>query len=59
MQSKNDVLERRISKMTRDELKRQIDELMAQYDNEEIDGATYAQEMIALTSSYQDRNQDD
>ena len=45
--------------MTRDELKRQIDELMAQYDNEEIDGANYAQEMIALTSSYQDRNQDD
>lgn len=45
--------------MTRDELKRQIDELMAQYDNEEIDGATYVQEMIALTSSYQDRNQDD
>ena len=29
--------------MTREELKEQIDELMQQYANEEIDGATYAQ----------------
>lgn len=29
--------------MTREELKEQIDELMRQYDEGEIDGATYAQ----------------
>ena len=45
--------------MTRDELKSQIDELMRQYDEEEIDGATYAQEMMELTSSFQDESQDD
>ena len=32
--------------MTREELKEQIDELMRQYADEEIDGATYAQKMI-------------
>jgi hypothetical protein len=40
----------------REELKSQIDELMRQYDNEEIDGATYAQKMMELTTSYQDKN---
>lgn len=32
--------------MTREELKEQIDELMRQYDEGEIDGATYAQQMM-------------
>lgn len=37
--------------MTRAELQEQIDELMRQYDNEEIDRATYSQKMMELTSS--------
>ncbi|WP_270640144.1 hypothetical protein [Longibaculum muris] len=37
--------------MNREELKEQIDELMRQYANEEIDGATYVQQMMKLTSS--------
>ncbi|MFF3094113.1 hypothetical protein [Streptomyces cyaneofuscatus] len=37
----------------RDELKAKIDELMRQYDKEEIDGATYAQKMMELTTSAQ------
>ncbi|MDE5584215.1 MAG: hypothetical protein K2J08_10995 [Ruminococcus sp.] len=37
--------------MTRDELKEQIDELMRQYADEEIDGATYVQKMMELTTS--------
>lgn len=40
--------------MDRDELQANINELMRQYDEEEIDGATYAQEMMDLTSSAQD-----
>ena len=36
--------------MTREELKEQIDELMRQYADEEIDGATYAQKMMELRS---------
>ena len=43
--------------MGREELKSQIDELMRQYSNEEIDGVTYSQKMMELTSSYQDENQ--
>ncbi|MFH9579154.1 hypothetical protein ACH4MO_14285 [Streptomyces globisporus] len=39
--------------MDRDELKAKIDELMRQYDKEEIDGATYAQKMMELTTSAQ------
>lgn len=39
--------------MTREELKEQIDELMQQYANEEIDGDTYAQKMMELTTSAQ------
>lgn len=42
--------------MTREELKEQIDELMRQYDDEEIDRATYAQKMMELTSSAQNDN---
>lgn len=42
--------------MTREELKEQIDELMRQYDDEEIDGATYAQKMMELTSSAHNDN---
>ena len=34
----------------------QIDELMRQYADEEIDGATYAQKMMELTSSAQNDN---
>ena len=45
--------------MTREELKEQIDELMRQYDNEEIDGATYAQQMMSLTASAQNEDDDD
>lgn len=39
--------------MTREELKAQIDELMRQYDEEEIDGVTYQQKMMELTTSVQ------
>lgn len=39
--------------MTREELKAQIDELMRQYADEEIDGATYQQKMMELTTSAQ------
>lgn len=42
--------------MGRTELKSQIDELMRQYAAEEIDGATYTQKMMELTTSYQDEN---
>ena len=41
---------------SREELKEQIDELMRQYADEEIDGATYAQKMMELTSSAQNDN---
>ena len=43
--------------MGREELKSQIDELMRQYHDEEIDGATYQQKMMELTTSYQGENQ--
>jgi len=43
--------------MSREELKSQIDELMRQYSDEEIDGVTYSQKMMELTSTYQDKNQ--
>ena len=36
--------------MTRQELQEQIDELMQQYSDGEIDGATYAQKMMELTT---------
>lgn len=39
--------------MTREELKGQMDELMQQYANEEIDGPTYAERMMTLTTSAQ------
>ena len=40
--------------MDRDQLKAQIDELMRQYQDEEIDGDTYAQRMMELTASAQE-----
>jgi hypothetical protein len=40
--------------MDRTELKAKIDELMRQYDDEEIDGATYVQAMMELTASAQE-----
>lgn len=40
--------------MDREELKAKIDELMRQYDAEEIDGATYSQAMMELTESAQE-----
>lgn len=46
-------------KMTREELKEQIDELMRQYHDEEIDGATYEQKMMELTTSAQDEISED
>ena len=45
--------------MTRAELKEQIDELMRQYADEEIDGATYKQKMMELTSSARGEIDDD
>ena len=45
--------------MTREELKAQIDELMQQYSDEEIDGATYAQKMMELTTSARDESNED
>lgn len=45
--------------MTREELKEQIDEFMQQYANEEIDGDTYAQGMMELTTSVQSENEED
>lgn len=42
--------------MNRKELKSQIDELMRQYADEEIDGPTYAQKMMEITTSYQDES---
>ena len=44
--------------MTRDELKEQIDELMREYADEEIDGATYSQRMKELTTTAQNENYD-
>ena len=41
------------SKDGRKEVKRQVDKLMKQYDKEKIDGATYIQKMMDLTSSIQ------
>ncbi|MCL2513676.1 MAG: hypothetical protein FWF08_07225, partial [Oscillospiraceae bacterium] len=46
------------NRMDREELKSQIDELMRQYADEEIDGATYTQKMLELTTSYQNENQE-
>ena len=45
--------------MTREELKAQIDELMRQYADGEIDGATYASKMMDLTSSAQNDADED
>ena len=39
--------------MSKDELKKQIDELMRQYDDEEIDGETYAQKVMELATTVQ------
>ena len=46
-------------KMTREELKEQIDELMRQYADEEIDGDTYAEKMMELTTSAQNETNED
>lgn len=46
-------------KMNREDLKEQIDELMRQYSEEEIDGATYAQKMMELTTTVQNENDED
>lgn len=37
--------------MEREELKAAVDELMRQYQAEEIDGNTYSQKMMELTST--------
>ena len=44
--------------MTRVGLKAQIDELMYQYADEEIDGATYVEKIMELTTSARDENAD-
>ena len=45
--------------MTRDEIKSKIDDLMDQYDKEEIDGATYAQQMMDFITSAKGEEQGD
>lgn len=45
--------------MEREELKEQIDALMRQYADEEIDGDTYAQKMMELTTSTRDEMYED
>lgn len=45
--------------MTREDLKEQIDDLMQQYAEEEIDGATHAQKMMELTASAQSEIDED
>ena len=45
--------------MTKEELKAQIDELMRQYSDEEISGATYAENMMNLAASARDKCGDD
>ena len=45
--------------MTREELKEQIDEFMRQYADEEIDGVTYAEKMMELTTSARDEIDED
>lgn len=45
--------------MSRETLQGQIDELMKQYANEEIDGNTYSQMMMELTTSHQAEEQED
>jgi hypothetical protein len=44
----------REKQMDRQEVKAQIDELMRRYQAGEIDGATYARNMMELTTSEQD-----
>ena len=39
--------------MNREELKEQIEELMRQYADEEIDGTTYSEKMMELTTTAQ------
>lgn len=46
-------------KLDIDELKEQIDELMREYDDEQIDGDTYAQKMMKLTTSVRTENDED
>lgn len=45
--------------MTRDELKNRIDDLMRQYDKEEIDKETYTARMAELIELYRNENQAD
>lgn len=47
-----------VKEMKRDELKSQIDDLMSQYANGEIDGITYSQKMMELTTSAQNNDDD-
>ena len=45
--------------MTKDELKSQIEDLMREYDEEEIDGPTYMQKMMELTTSVRGKIDED
>ena len=45
--------------MKREELKQQIDDLMQKYADEEIDGATYAQKMMELTTAVKNERDED
>jgi phage tail tape-measure protein len=48
---------KRENSMSREELKNQIDALMQKYQDEEIDGTTYHQKMMELTTLYQEEHQ--
>lgn len=45
--------------MKRDKLKSKIEDLMGQYDREEIDGDTYMRRMMNLTTNARDSDDDD
>ncbi len=45
--------------MKREEVKQQIDDLMQQYSNEEIDGETYFQKMMEVTTNARDNKDED
>lgn len=45
--------------MKKEEVKQQIDNLMQQYSNEEIDGETYFQKMMEVTTNGRDNKDED
>ncbi len=45
--------------MTKEEIKRMIEELMRKYDREEIDGPTYMKKMLELNELVQNHKDDE